>query len=354
MSDSHRRADLPGDVPAEYAEAYRRGYERARAEAHSSVETQELPQQRAEPTPRVEYLPPAEPEPAQEPVDPFETARPSPPAEPPDETSFFSFTEEPPSSADDAWHADRHSERPSWVVPAILAALALLLLIAAYAVGRAFSDTVASSGTSGAGNLVMGGNVGQGSSQAANSPSSSSGRSPNGQNTGHGTAGHRQPYQGAVRAVSVGGATASCESPPAFDAAHRKVVYDPTAVYDGNLSTAWRCNGDGVGQTLTLELPRTTTLGEVGLIPGYAKTDPRSGADRYAENDRITKVRWDFGNGRSAIQTFDGSAHNRSLQTMRIPKVSTDQIVVHILASTPGPRHTVAVSEVRLAAPAAG
>ncbi|MGH3445941.1 MAG: NADase-type glycan-binding domain-containing protein, partial [Nocardioidaceae bacterium] len=310
-------------------------------ESHPLVETQ--------PHPPVE---PVETKP-RPPVEPTSAGRAGREPEPVETSSLFTFTEEPPSSADDARHVDHERERPGWLVPTILTGLAVLLLIAAYAVGKAFSDSVTdSAGSSGQGSLVMGGNVGSGQSGAGNSTGPSVSKSTAGQNDGHTKAPDRGAYRGAVSAVSIGGATASCESPPAFDAAHHKVVYSPGAVYDGNMSTAWRCNGDGVGQTLTLALPSTTTLGEVGLIPGYAKTDPRNGADRYAENDRITKVRWDFGSGHTVVQHLDGSAHNRSLQTIRIPKVRTDRVVVHILASTPGPRHTVAVSEVRLAAPA--
>ena len=87
-------------------------------------------------------------------------------------------------------------------------------------------------------------------------------------------------------------------------------------------------------------------------MPGYAKTDPRSGADRYAENNRITRVRWTFSDGTSVVQRLDGSATNRELQTVRIPLTEANQVVVEVLASERGSRNTIAVSEVRLGAAA--
>jgi hypothetical protein len=161
-----------------------------------------------------------------------------------------------------------------------------------------------------------------------------------------------EKYAGATKSIAIGGAAATCQAPSGVDAAGHKIHYAAANVYDGDLSTAWRCNGAGTGQKLTLQLPAGTRIGEVGLVPGYAKTDPRSGANRYAENNRITKVRWIFDGGVAVEQTFDGSARNRSMQSMRLPVVRTGKVVVEILSTTPGPRHTTAISEVRLGGPA--
>ena len=64
--------------------------------------------------------------------------------------------------------------------------------------------------------------------------------------------------------------------------------------------TAWptrpgAATAPAIGKKITLQLPGKTAIGEVGLIPGYAKTDEASGADRYAENNRVTRVRWTIG-----------------------------------------------------------
>jgi hypothetical protein len=93
-------------------------------------------------------------------------------------------------------------------------------------------------------------------------------------------------------------------------------------------------------------------VAEVGLVPGYAKTDAASGVDRYAENNRITKVRWRFDDGTTHVQTMSGSPGDRSMRTMRVPETSTRRVVLEILASQRGPRNTVAISEIRIGTPA--
>ncbi|QNN54025.1 hypothetical protein H9L09_06505 [Nocardioides mesophilus] len=70
--------------------------------------------------------------------------------------------------------------------------------------------------------------------------------------------------------------------------------------------------------------------------------------DRYAENNRITRVRWRFDDGSSVEQRLDGTAANRSLQTLRIPVTTSGSVVLEVLDSTPGSRDTMAVSEVRI------
>jgi hypothetical protein len=48
------------------------------------------------------------------------------------------------------------------------------------------------------------------------------------------------------------------------------------------------------------------------------------------------------------VQRFDGSPDRRSMQSLRIPKTTAQRVRIEILSSTPGPRDTVAISEVRL------
>lgn len=159
-----------------------------------------------------------------------------------------------------------------------------------------------------------------------------------------------QPYRGAVSTVPVLGAEASCQSPDSVDAAGNPVGYAPRLAHDRDLTTAWRCNGAGRGERLTLELPAGTRVAEVGLVPGYAKTDPADGTDRYAQNNRITAVRWHFDDGSTHLQRMDGDPDDRSMRTLRVPVTRTGTVVLEIVRSAPGPRTTVAVSEVRVAA----
>jgi hypothetical protein len=213
--------------------------------------------------------------------------------------------------------------RKRMVPPLVLAGLALLLIVGAYGVGRVFAA--------------------QGDVPSAGEAAAASG------DAGAGAAGDAaERYAGAVTAVDVAGATASCQSDSSVNAAGKPVTYEPGNAVDSRARTAWRCGGDGHGARLTLDLGHEVPVAEVGMVPGYAKTDATSGADRYAENNRITRARWIFDDGSSFVQTLDGAEDNRSMQTMRVPKTSTRRVVIEILESTPGPRNTVAISEVQI------
>ncbi|HET6653169.1 MAG TPA: hypothetical protein VFH10_11055 [Nocardioides sp.] len=238
--------------------------------------------------------------------------------------------------ADDYQEAEPRRTRPGWLVPALLGGLVLILVLSAYGIGKVFSSSVdgADVSTEAPDGVVLG-DDGEGAANAGNGKGK-----PRNQQKG--------AYQGVTDQAVVGGASASCEAPASVDAAGNQIAYPPTNVYDGDMTTAWRCNGRGVGQSLTLTLAEAGRIGEVGLVPGYAKTDPRSGVDRYAENNRLTRVRWTFADGTSVVQGVDGAEANRSLQTMRIPVTESDTVVLEVLASTPGPRNTMAVSEVRV------
>jgi hypothetical protein len=294
VSEENRPDDVQREVPPEYAEAYRRGYER----------TYRRSADEAEPTQALGGF----------------------------GTLDRALHDPPPRAVPTGAHRDQ-AERPVWLVPVLLAALVALLLGSAFALGKVFSNRV--SGTDIAQeqpNGVVIPDDGGTTDAPASRPSKPKPGS----------------YQGATQAVAIGGATASCQAGASRDAAGHPVSYAPANVYDGDLTTAWRCNGDGAGAVLTLELPEQTEIGEVGLVPGYAKTDPRSGVDRYAENNRITKVRWTFDDGTSVDQSLDGSAGNRDMQTLRIPVANAAQVRLEVLESTAGSRNTIAVSEVTL------
>ena len=280
MSGPNRPGDIPPDLPPEYAEAYRRGFENAYAE------------------------------------------RPGEQAAPRHAESDMPY---PIGDLDD--------ERRRWVVPAILAGLALALILSAYGLGKLFSSGVSDTDATSpepADGVVLG----------EESTTSDAPKKPKGK--------QQKPYDGEVRTVEVGGADASCTAAPSVDAAGKKVSYAVKKAYDGDTSTAWRCEGSGVGEEVSIDFPEETTVVELGLIPGYAKTDPVNGADRYAENNRITRVRWVFDDGTVITQKLDGSAENRSMQTMRIPETEASSVTIDIRSSTEGPRDTVAISEVAI------
>ena len=236
-------------------------------------------------------------------------------------------------STDDARYDEPEQDRRRMLPPLVLVGLALVLILGAYGVGRLFSSQVGDTGVeagveAGDADGVVLGQDGTAGSQAGSQV--------------------KDRYAGKVAPAAIAGGTASCQSDSSVDAAGRQVSYPPANTFDNRETTAWRCDGDGIGQKLSLDLAGTVTLGEVGMVPGYAKTDASSGANRYAENNRITRARWIFDDGSSFVQQLDGSVGNRSMQTMRIPKTATGQVTIEILDSVGGPRNTVAISEVQI------
>ena len=114
--------------------------------------------------------------------------------------------------------------------------------------------------------------------------------------------------------------------------------------------TAWRCEGSAIGQRISFSLPAGRQLAEVGLIPGYAKTDATSGDDRYAENNRITRVTWVLADGTEVEQALSADPKDRSMRTIRVPAVAGDSVALIIGGVATGERDTTMISEVRLAA----
>jgi hypothetical protein len=347
VSDSKRPVETPPELPPEYAEAYRRGYERAYREAaagSSALPTQRGPDDTEETLVDVPTAPAHAAEPAVE-----DPEHPEEPAEDnlfdrlfgPADTSIDTSADTPPAEDPKPSHRaqprDDH-DRPRWLVPVLLVGLVAVLLLGAYGVGRMFSTSVGDTDVSpGEPDGVQAGDTGSDSGDSSGDQAQDGEQAP-----------RPDHYQGAVRSAEITGASASCQSPSSVDAGGNPVSYPPANLHDGNMATAWRCNGDGIGETVTIALPGETPVGEVGLVPGYAKIDPRNGVDRYAENNRITKVRWTFTGGSSFVQTLDGSPDNRSMQTLRIPVTVAEQVEIEILDSVGGPRNTVAISEVRV------
>jgi hypothetical protein len=143
-------------------------------------------------------------------------------------------------------------------------------------------------------------------------------------------------------------AQVGCQASQTTDDGGHPVSYVSQQMYDRKLNTAWRCNGNGVGQVVSFEFPAGTTIGEVGLVNGYAKVDPASGAKRYGEYRRITTVTWTFANGSFRQSLRDGL---KTMQKLSIPPQAGDQVRLTIESSTePGSaargRDAVLISEV--------
>jgi hypothetical protein len=149
--------------------------------------------------------------------------------------------------------------------------------------------------------------------------------------------------------VSVG-----CQARQSTDGAGDPVDYVPEQMVDGSMNTAWRCNGNGVGQVVTFGFPAGTTIAELGLVNGYAKVDPGTGVQRYREYRRIIKVTWTFANGAVFQQSLSDGVE--TVQQLSIPPQSGDQVSLTIEASAePGStargRDAVLISEVAFGSP---
>ncbi|MET0998198.1 MAG: hypothetical protein ABWX73_05745 [Marmoricola sp.] len=306
----------PPEVPEEFAAAYRAAYEQALAAQTDWPQHREFPDEPVE-------------------VDPAEDAAADEAAEPdlprrrgPLRVGTHRIQEEYDDDAPTWFERIRDSR---WFVPLLLALLASLLILGAYAVGRRFADRVAADGDPGAEPTLV---IGDGSAQGQQAVT------------------HQKPGAGAWagNVVRLGGvkATAGCTSKSGEDAGGDTVAYDAGNLTDGVADTTWRCDGSAVGERITLDLGREVAIGQVGLIPGYAKTDEQSKADRFAENNRITRVRWTIGD-LEVVQKFSGRPDDRNLQLVRVPRTTTDTIEVKILSVAQGPRDTTAISEIHVA-----
>lgn len=137
-----------------------------------------------------------------------------------------------------------------------------------------------------------------------------------------------------TRAPASASASATCVSPNSQDASGATVGYGAGNAIDGLTDTAWRCDGDGVGAQLRIDLGRTLQVTRVGLLPGYAKLDPVDGTDRFRQNRRVTSVRYTFDNGSAVTQNLDPD--DPSIQSTAVPAVGTRTVTVTILASVAG------------------
>ncbi|MFD4292709.1 hypothetical protein ACFWPA_07940 [Rhodococcus sp. NPDC058505] len=101
--------------------------------------------------------------------------------------------------------------------------------------------------------------------------------------------------------------------PPAVDSTGRTHAYEAPNAIDGDVTTAWRCMGTA-GQTLAVSFPCSVQLASIGVDPGHDKTDP-DGSDRFAQNRKVTEVKWTFDDGSTTVQRLEP---RRGVQTMPV------------------------------------
>jgi hypothetical protein len=137
--------------------------------------------------------------------------------------------------------------------------------------------------------------------------------------------------------------TASHTAPSSTDAAGNPVNYVPANVIDGNVQTAWRTPGDGHDESVTLIFDNPINVVRIGLIPGYAKTDPESGANRFVQDRIIETVAYQIPGLPNTTKKFRPVPVP---QFVRL-RVTTSQITVRILATTAsGGLDYTAISEI--------
>lgn len=149
-------------------------------------------------------------------------------------------------------------------------------------------------------------------------------------------------------------ATPDCQAPPATDSAGNKVSYGPARMLDGDNNTAWRCDGSGIGKTITFAFPAGTKIARVGLVNGYAKVDSSTDAHLYGQYRRISQATWTFPDETKFRQTLtDGT---ETVQMLRIPVREASEVSLTIdVSTTPGhpakTRDAVLISEVEFTGP---
>jgi len=137
--------------------------------------------------------------------------------------------------------------------------------------------------------------------------------------------------------------TASSTAPSSTDAAGNPVTYVPANVIDGNVQTAWRTPGDGHGQWVTLIFDNPIEVVRIGLIPGYAKTDPQTGANRFLQDRIIKAVAYQIPGLPNTPQPFEPLPVPQFVPL----RATTSQITVKILATTAaGGLDYTAISEI--------
>ena len=250
--------------------------------------------------------------------------------------------EEPPGPAAAVGPPRRGRRRTIWLV--VVLAVVLTLVGAAVVAEMAGASKVGGSQASGSDP-----SSGPGSGSATPGPGPASGTvQPSTSASG------RPAYTGIVAPVKISSVSASCRAPSSTDGSGRRVRYDPKLVDDDDPSTAWRCNGDGVGESLVFTFGRPTRIAALGLLNGYSRVDRATGDHRYGEYRRVTRVTWTFPDGTSIVEPLQDDVE--SAQTMRIPVLETDQVTLTVTRTTaPGSRarsrDAVLISEATFAGP---
>lgn len=283
---------------------------------------------------------------------------PPPPSEPPPvhgttpAARYPLYAEEPTTSPDTAEHAayatgshravvaDRRGS--TWLVW-VVGGLLLVLLAGGGALlmfgGDDESGATAADPTSPAGNATQEPSPEPSEAEPSEEPSEEPSDEPDDEN----------PDAKPANVARFATATVPDTAPPSTDGSGNAVRYEARNMLDGVATTTWRMAGDGTGETLIFDLEEPTTISEVGLINGYAKTGD-GGQDWYAGNRRVLAVEWLFDDGTLVRQDL---TETRDLQTVEVGDLTTESVQLRLVTvSKPGPgrasRDYTALSEVAL------
>lgn len=143
---------------------------------------------------------------------------------------------------------------------------------------------------------------------------------------------------------------ASETAAPNVDSSGAAVHYDPGLAVDGHPDTAWRVGGDGVGQWLELRFAGDVVVQTIGVIPGYAKSDPGDGTDRFMQNRVVRRARFVFSDGTVVQADFK---RERAMKFVPIDRVRTRWIRIVIEETYPSavaqnPRDFTPIAEVQV------
>jgi len=131
--------------------------------------------------------------------------------------------------------------------------------------------------------------------------------------------------------------SATCVSENSREQDKTPTDFDPRNTVDRRPDTAWRCDGDGVGQRLHIDLGEVRTIRVISMLPGYGKIDLTDETNRYAQNRRIYRIRITFDDGTSKDHAFDTNPElYQSLQAITVQPVQTRSVTVTILESVEG------------------
>ena len=104
----------------------------------------------------------------------------------------------------------------------------------------------------------------------------------------------------------------------------KELEFDPRNLFDGSLQTAWceGVQGDGIGESVTVQFPQYVRLSSVSLVNGWTK-----GEEYYQQNTRVAQIRIRSDNGQEAVVDFDDNVLDYQRRDISITGVNFQFII---------------------------